>query len=734
MNYFKNFLLFILPFLWCSATAQTWSHLPDSLFLDNNSQVLTEPMLGGFNSAQLAQADLNLDGKLDLLLLERHNDFGFNLFVFERNQNKWLRSPELEFKSPKISDFIRIMQVNCDTIPDLITGTNQRVMAHYGEYINGLLTFSNEPVEFKYQNSSGFTINIPYNIVNLPGFADFDQDGDIDIIAFEQQGKTIGYYENRSVENNLHCDSIIMYKKTQCWGNICECDLVSNEIELGYNEDFFCYYKVRLERESQRSSNLRHAASGSILVLDEDGDGDMDVLLGDDIAGNLVFLENEVNTPGFSGLRQDSIIQVDYDFPSYDVPVNVQDFPAIFEIDVNLDGKNDLVISPFQNNGCSLFSDTLQNTNNIWWYQNNSDVGFQLEFQSESIFGDTYFDFGEGTNLVAADLDQDGDQDLIAIGCFKFDGNTLDFSWPYFENQNGKYFQNGSIVWNTKNIRIDDPQPTIADINNDGYPDIVLADAKGPIYGAINSKENLGGIIEYQIDTTTFQTVQPYRSNQHPLIHDISGDGLPDVLLTLRSGQISYFENIGTSLNYEFQLVTEFFGEIDLSNQSVQYQGAISIRNHNNQEEIWINDFSGNTYRYLLNNESVTPLSLDEFDEVFELSEPNDALFWADINDDGSQEALIGKYRGGFEIFSLEQNIPNSTPELVNSINVQFLDKKLFISDVKNPEILNVYNTQGQLLLTRRISPGNSNVYIPFDGVLIYSIANQKGKLLSIPK
>jgi hypothetical protein len=82
--------------------------------------------------------------------------------------------------------------------------------------------------------------------------------------------------------------------------------------------------------------------SGSVLTpFDQDCDGDVDLLNGDILVENMLFLLN--------GGTPDSAVIVSQDsaFPVYDVSVDMQNFPAGYYLDLDNDGLKDMLVSPF---------------------------------------------------------------------------------------------------------------------------------------------------------------------------------------------------------------------------------------------------------------------------------------------------------------------------------------------------------------------------------------------------
>lgn len=66
---------------------------------------------------------------------------------------------------------------------------------------------------------------------DLPGFADVDGDGDLDVITFSQLGSFLQYYKNLSLETYGSCDSLTFELRNACFGRFSE-NASTNDITL----------------------------------------------------------------------------------------------------------------------------------------------------------------------------------------------------------------------------------------------------------------------------------------------------------------------------------------------------------------------------------------------------------------------------------------------------------------------------------------------------------------------
>ncbi len=142
-----------------------------------------------------------------------------------------------------------------------------------------------------------------------------------------------------------------------------------------------------------------------------------------------------------------------------------------------------------------------------------------------------------------ADLDNDNDFDLVLSGS--------DSPPVMLENigsaSNPSFSETGFISHNITALEAD--LCTLADLDNDGDFDLI---ASG--YGGLTYFNNTGSIItpSFTRDTLVFAGLN-VGNNPAPTIADINGDGAPDLIIGLsESGALKYYINSGSSTTAEF--------------------------------------------------------------------------------------------------------------------------------------------------------------------------------------
>lgn len=225
----------------------------------------------------------------------------------------------------------------------------------------------------------------------------------------------------------------------------------------------------------------------------------------------------DIDNDGF----QDIIVARGFSSSSISYYKNLQNgtFTEKIITDVATDNPNGVAVADFNNDGWKDLVTLSQTMNEIVWIPNhNGNFGERIIIDTNVVFGHA---------VVAADFDHNGSPDFVAIG-------------QHFINF---YRNNGSGVFNKEPILTTETSPNVleclylevADMNNDGNPDLLTA-------------ETLGGVIYFNngsgIFTPTVFTTDRLISS---LIHafDADNDGLKDALVHNTIGQVNLYRNTG---------------------------------------------------------------------------------------------------------------------------------------------------------------------------------------------
>ena len=724
-------LLLLASFLFATQiNAQVLYHLP--IDFNENGQTLTLGDFGGLNNPQFSEADLNNDGKSDLVVFDK-TDNRFFTFINGGTPNTidYTYEPTYVENFPAVSRWALLRDYNCDGIMDLFarpTDPIDGIRVWRGSYNSEneltftLVTLTPSPAWFNdvlfYYTISGFPAVV--NVINtdIPAIDDIDNDGDLDVLSFRQTGGYVVYYENQSVELGHGCDSLIFELKTDCWGRFVE-SAVTNDVSLSpskdscYGTSYFIGGKYGNPYDTITGLNtgsVRHAGS-TILSFDLDNDGDKEVLLGDVSFSNTVMLTNGGTVDTAWMVSKDSI------FPNYDLPIRMDIFPAAFYLDVNNDNKKDLLIAPNEPN---VSEDILC----AQLYENqtgNQSPSFTYS-QDEFLVGNMV-DVGRGAAPVFFDYNSDGLLDLV-IGSFgQYDSNngvsrgrlhlyenTGTANNPIFTLIDEDYLSVAAL--GVKGLI-----PTFGDIDGDMDDDLII----GLDDGTLIFFENTAG----QGNPSAFANVVPnYQgidvgTNAAPSLVDLNRDGLMDMVIGEYTGVVTYHENSGSVGSPFFSVVTTPFPNNSL--------GAVDVRPIGRPRGYATPFFYDNngTYNLYVGSENGAIFLYDSIDNNLngmfnvvsnELGGLIEGMFVklavADINSDGYRDFVIGNERGGVRFYSQDTNtvftnqrIPSETLAITLFPNpAQDYIMLDFDADLYGQATIQIINSVGQVLQNKHFT------------------------------
>lgn len=511
---------------------------------------LDNPWAGGLNYPTFSNADLNFDGRPDLVVYDRS---GFRLMPF---LNEYLNGkqvyryhPELRAAFPVPRDrgaWLLMRDYNCDGRQDLFYSEGNFIYVFENTSSNGTLQFrpanGGNALTTRFQSGNNGLI---YNASSdLPNINDVDQDGDLDILTFGLNGTTIEWHEN--VSSNC---GLIFKQSSSCWGDFVE-DGVSRAVNL---------QACNGSNKNDAPEGGRHSGS-AMTTLDLNGDSLSDLLLSNVSYDNLSALYNGGTLDTASMTRQDTL------FPGPQA-VELYVFPGPYIADANFDTVPDLLVSSF-NNGISGNPDISSNHRGIWRYLNQGQANqpnYQLA-EKDFLQGEM---IDHGGNAVPRLVDLNGDNllDLIVATGNRWLAPLKSSSLLY-------YYQNiGTLsnpVFNLQDTNFADLArynlgkelvPAFGDLDQDGDADMIV----GTDQGAFHYFENSG---TRTVPTYTLKTANllgaDVGANAAPYLVDIDQDGDLDLFVGNQAGSIYFYRNSSAN-RPNFTLVSTKFGALNVS-------------------------------------------------------------------------------------------------------------------------------------------------------------------------
>lgn len=689
---------------------------------------LKNPWSGGFNSPQFNQIDLNYDGVMDLLVFDRNGDRtllflndGSGNYSFTRNYSNQLPGG--------LNNWVVTRDFNCDGKMDIVTNSQSGFILFFntGNAQNGmnweqlLTTNFNNLVMANYDFSNDpFTAPVYSLSIDLPSFTDHDDDGDIDLFTFTELSSTVYYYKNMAVENG-NC-AVPDYKcVNRCYGYFSE-SIESFDMFFGEQSD--CQFNVvdpRIARPNESEESNRLHAGGTLLQIDLDNNGIDDLILSDVTESNMAALLI-VN----SSENRDSVALAQMDFPmdnGSQVAVDMSIFPAGYYLDLNNDGVKELVISP---NTSSESEDRFS----VWRFENdgqNDLPNFSLSttnfLQSEMI------DVGTNASPCFEDINYDGLIDLIVANRrHNTPDNSFSSKLRYYKNigtpEVPKYELVADNYLNIPSYQWRSVYPTFGDIDGDGDRELFLGDLDGVIHVFYNINNGVGEsqfeLSQALLTNSSNQTIDVGQSSTPQLI-DYDEDGLLDLMIGEKNGNINYYRNNGSTEIPSFELIEDSVGDVVAT--SFLGVDGFSVphffKNTSNQWELIVGSETGQLNHYeapiALIFESFNFLADDYFGEV---EGTRTAPAMRDVTNDGITEVVVGQVGGGMAMYlseALTTQVDNSDQSIWNIYPNPVLRSSMFQINRKTngPALVQVYDIIGKLERTERVVGENIMLRAP---------------------
>ena len=647
--------LVVLGFCGQPALAQESLYFDPTILVTYQGQPRDLAWSGGINFAQFGQLDLDRDGLKDIVYFDRSG----NTLRALRNTggggpaNYEVSRVGLDITPlDQLHDWALFRDYDNDGDEDLFTYSGSGFAVYTNTSNGNTLSFERltalAPCEYVFTDGTSLMTSLYTSSDDIPGLGDVDSDGDLDVLVFSQLGTYVSYYKNQSMENGHGADSLQFLLRSYCWGNFAE-NGSTNDVTL----DSYCEFQVpdpEIGSEDQSAVGVNadmmvtHVGS-TVTPIHLNGDGVMDLLLGDISYPNLVALINGGNSSGAH------MIEVDEDFPSGTQPVNVPIFPAPYQLDIDGDDVLDLLV-------CPSARGLANNYEGVWYYKNNGTNSFpSFEYQQPDLFQGRMLDFGEGALPVLFDHDRDGDLDVVVANEGYYDPTgvytgklalleqTSGLDGPVFDLVTTDY---GGL--STSGIG-SGMHPAFGDIDGDGDEDMYVGDLQGKIH----YYRNVGGGGEAQFELVQANltygdgVVIDLGRFVSPLFVDLDEDGLLDLVAGEQNGNLNYLRNVGDSSGPEWLLVTDSLGGVRTNTPfTLGFSVPHFIVGEGGMRELLVGTESGTIWRYTgvvsdpLATWNLVDSAFHGIDEGY-----RSGIAVHDFTGDGVFDAILGNHRGG---------------------------------------------------------------------------------------
>lgn len=601
-----------------------------------NGRTLPNPWVGGMNACQFSTMKLNNDNVDDLVVYDRSNR---KISTFLWTDKGWQYDPSYETAFPAIQNWMLLVDYDGDGKKDLFAQSTFGIQVLRNTSSGGKVSWQVAANPLITEGLGGRQ-NLYVASSDIPAIVDLDDDGDIDILTFDASGNLLTLQQNLSREQQ-GVSGLTFKRIGSCWGGF----------QKEYCNDFIfgvdCSVGGRVAvTGAGRPATPAHTGN-TITLFDANGDGTKDLLAGFVSCQNIALVKNA--GPNTSDAKFTSF---DANFPAKD-PINFQNFPAVFWEDVDGDGKKDLLATP---NVLSNEGNLIDFQSSNWFYRNvgtNQKPDFQLV--QKNFLQRDMLDLGERAAPALADLDGDGDLDLLVGNGGILTGQTFRGNLFYFENKGTPqeaYFDlvSSDYLGLGSSTVLTDLMPRFADLDGNGSLDLIVFSnsVRGIEIRAFYNQAAAKAPARYTLaGVKLIPTPNLLGPGDIPSFVDVDKDGLPDMLVGRSIGNIAYYRNTGTAASPAFQLQTEEYGGSKVNTLAGGPSLVVADLNGDQRPELISGDQWGKMKLYRFPDQPNQSLVL--LDTLAAIGTPGHDLMLATGDLDGDQlpDLLIGTTGGG---------------------------------------------------------------------------------------
>ncbi len=393
----------------------------------------------------------------------------------------------------------------------------------------------------------------------------------------------------------------------------------------------------RFEHVTERFENIeiigqigatRHGAN-AMSFIDMTGDGTLDLLWGDYFEPSVLMIENTGGCPNYNLDNPPE--------PLFTPEGNIATSGHNVPVPASLvgDGRMDLIVGVLG----GAFNPNLTASTNLHHYRRGDDDLFRKE--SERFL--YTIDVGSESIIDLGDVTGNGLPDLVV-------GNKID---PV-HNRTGRlylFLNEGSEgdprfqLADTLSLdEIYHYAPTLGELYGDGRNHLALGTWNDGVQFYRNTAPE--GEVHFERDES-LQVTLTRGSHTVPALADLTGNGLLDLVVGKSNGALSFFRNVGTAEAPDFELVTDDYFDIDAGRRSAPYLADIT---GNGLPDLLVGREDAGVL--LFRNEGTAEAPDFVLDGDFELhTHPHARAVPIDLSGDGRVEILSGSASGGVIYF-----------------------------------------------------------------------------------
>ncbi len=382
---------------------------------------------------------------------------------------------------------------------------------------------------------------------------------------------------------------------------------------------------------------------------DMDADGDYDLFLGN-INDKVDYFKNIGTKTSPKYLKDTTML---YSIYSGGIMGTNADYPAL--VDLDKDGDFDLAIGGY---------------NGIVYYRNTGDSLHAVWEKDTVLFSSVSPQIGTDPKPTFADLDGDGDFDLIVgIGESLLGGPTPGITMAFRNigtNTSPNFVLDNALVSGIQDVGLNS-YPTFADLNNDGDLDLLIGrDLQTFIYYQNNGTPTNP---VWALNTSLFYGVENSSYWKDPTFCDIDGNGTLDLIYGTDAGKVYCYKNTGSITVPAFTYDANYFNVIRLSGNA----STVSFNDFDNDGDydllsgIWTGKF-----QYFKNNGTNSNPIFQSATSSFTNLNPGSysSPMFVDIDNDGDIDIVSGALNGKLYCYINSNGTFTANSTIFSAINV----------------------------------------------------------------
>ncbi|NUN70656.1 MAG: VCBS repeat-containing protein, partial [Bacteroidetes bacterium] len=429
---------------------------------------------------------------------------------------------------------------------------------------------------------------------------------------------------------------------------------------------------------------------------DLDGDGDLDLIVGS--TGNRIEYFKNIGNKTSPTYRKDTtmfsfIYENGYQFTN-------ASYPAL--VDLDNDNDYDLIIGGFT--GLHLYWNLGDSTTVDW-------------LRDSTFFNSVNAQIGSDAEPAFADLDGDGDQDLVCgIGESLLGGPTPGIFLAFRNVGNAAsplFSADNSLITGIPDVGLN-AYPAFCDLDKDGDQDLVIG---RDLQSLLVYKNN--GTAAAPVWVSTNGLVSPVEVTtywKNPVLADLDGDGDPDLTYGTSDGTIKYYRNIGTASSPTFQVYTAFFQMIRTDGNAAN----VSIADFDKDKDLDFisGDWLGGIQYFRNDGDSIHPNFIRTTSSFTSLDAGSYSTpVFVDIDKDGDQDIVSGELLGTLRLWINNNGTFSANTTMFAGIDCGYRSAPAF-TDIDNDGDLDMLLGSEESAQLKFYKNNGANVFTPNDTLL----------------